>query len=57
MYRSKLIIQKIIKNNPDILCLQEVQNDLFNDFLLPKLMKLGYTGEFTPKNKYMFKIR
>lgn len=47
--RSIKLIENILKNNPDIICLEEV--DHFDDWFLPKLSAHGYDGIFLPKVK------
>ena len=49
-YRKKLLLKKIISSKADIVCLQEIQNDIFQNFI-PILYKYGYIGIFAPKNK------
>jgi len=41
-YRSSIIMKEIEAVNPDILCLQECDVDLFPEFYIPKLEYLGY---------------
>ena len=60
-YRWELIKREIELYNPDIICFQEVQNDLFYRDLLPYLLEKKYMGHFTamePKvtdlSKYLF---
>ncbi len=41
-YRAPRIVNEIEKVNPDILCLQECDFDLFSEYYLPNLEALGY---------------
>lgn len=45
-YRWELIKREINLYKPDIICFQEVQNDLFNRDMLPQLLQHGYTGYY-----------
>ncbi|XP_068577764.1 protein angel homolog 1 [Cebidichthys violaceus] len=45
-YRCSLLLEEIQKWEPDILCLQEVQEDHYNDQLYPVLSHMGYTCVF-----------
>lgn len=49
-FRAPLILSEISNVDPLILCAQEV--DHFEDFLLPELDKLGYSGIFTKKKDW-----
>jgi CCR4-NOT transcription complex subunit 6 len=49
-YRKNKIKKILINSKADILCLQEIQNDIFYDFT-PFFYKNGYIGIFIPKNK------
>ncbi|KAM3736235.1 hypothetical protein ACB098_10G146900 [Castanea mollissima] len=42
-YRQEILLEEIIKYDADILCLQEVQCDHFENFFEPELKKLGYS--------------
>jgi len=46
-FRKFRVVEEIIKYDPDVLCLEEV--DHFDDFLLPALKNFGYEGIFQPK--------
>ena len=50
--RLNLILKDIIKYNIDIICLQEVQSNLFYDDMIFKFMDLGYYGIFTPQKLF-----
>ncbi|XP_078429896.1 carbon catabolite repressor protein 4 homolog 1-like [Wolffia australiana] len=43
-YRRENLLREIVGYHADILCLQEVQCNHFDDFLAPKLEKHGYQG-------------
>ncbi|XP_053701249.1 protein angel homolog 1 [Synchiropus splendidus] len=45
-YRFKILLQEIQRSLPDILCLQEVQENHYYDQLCPALMQMGYTCVF-----------
>ena len=45
-YRSPRIINEIEKVNPDVLCLQECDFDLFSEYYLPNLEALGYVCHY-----------
>lgn len=49
-YRKKLIMKQILVSDADVICLQEIQNDIYYN-IIPKMYKCGYIGIFTPKNK------
>ncbi|OTN67148.1 putative Carbon catabolite repressor protein 4 [Plasmodium knowlesi] len=53
-YRKTKIIQEILNNSPDIICLQEIQNEHFLDFFKPSLGELGYEGVYKQKTKEIF---
>ncbi|CRG92965.1 carbon catabolite repressor protein 4, putative [Plasmodium gallinaceum] len=53
-YRKTKIIQEILNNNPDIVCLQEIQNEHFLDFFKPSLGEFGYEGVYKQKTKEIF---
>ena len=36
---------------PSVMCMQEVQADHYNDFLLPELEKAGYQGLYKQKTR------
>ena len=48
IYRWELIKRELKMYNLDIICFQEVQNDLFLRDILPFLATLGYMGYFVP---------
>lgn len=45
-YRSPRIINEIEKVDPDVLCLQECDFDLFSEYYLPNLEALGYNCHY-----------
>ncbi|KAJ7959013.1 Carbon catabolite repressor 4-like protein [Quillaja saponaria] len=53
-YRRQNLLQEIIKYNADILCLQEVQSNHFDNFLKPELTKLGYSVLFTKRDHLVY---
>lgn len=50
-YRKKVIIEEIRNYNADIICLQEVETEMFHSFFLPELTQDGYDGIFSPKSR------
>jgi len=50
-YRKQLIMKEIKHRDADIICLQEMQIDHFDNFLLPELTKLGYDGIIKSKTR------
>lgn len=50
-YRKELILQEIQAHDPDIVCLQEVNKDSFEDFFMVKLDYSDYKGIFWPKTR------
>jgi mRNA deadenylase 3'-5' endonuclease subunit Ccr4 len=45
--RKGLILQEILRHEPDVITLQEC--DHYQDYFLPELSAAGYTGVFAPK--------
>ncbi|XP_033122341.1 CCR4-NOT transcription complex subunit 6-like [Anneissia japonica] len=50
-YRRKGIMDEIINNSADIICLQEVETDQYFNFFLLQLKQHGYDGVFSPKSR------
>ena len=46
--RVKMIINEILEQNPDIICIQEMQTDKFYN-MLKTFMKFGYFGIYNPQ--------
>ncbi|CAH8269060.1 unnamed protein product [Arabidopsis lyrata] len=53
-YRRQNLLREIVKYRADIVCLQEVQNDHFEEFFSPELDKHGYQGLFKRKTNEVF---
>ena len=49
-YRLELLLLELQGYDADVLCLQEVQKDHFDDAFRPRLRELGYDGIFGPRN-------
>lgn len=45
-YRKQKLVQEFSAHQPDILCLQEVQESHLEEFYIPQLKALGYEGEY-----------
>lgn len=54
-YRKGRILAEIVAYNPDIICLQEVQADHFEDFFAPALLRRGYEGLYKQKTSSVFR--
>lgn len=48
-YRKQLVMAELVAYEADIICLQEVDDRVFGDFLMPILERRGYTGRYTNK--------
>lgn len=46
------ILEEIRHYSADILCLQEVEQEQFNDFFKVEFEKDGYEGVFSPKSRF-----
>ncbi|XP_026192424.1 uncharacterized protein LOC34621331 [Cyclospora cayetanensis] len=53
-YRKQRIIQEILTHKPDIVCLQEVEREHYEDFFLPQLAAEGYAGVYKQKTAEIF---
>ncbi|XP_043681471.1 2',5'-phosphodiesterase 12 isoform X3 [Vespula pensylvanica] len=50
-YRKQLILKELIGFNSDIICLQEVDNKIYDNDLMPTLSLLQYKSMFNTKNE------
>ncbi|KAH8196893.1 hypothetical protein TruAng_008948 [Truncatella angustata] len=50
-YRRKVIMDEFRERDADILCLQEIAGDAFENFFCPELAKLDYRGVHYPKTR------
>eukprot|EP00042_Codosiga_hollandica_P010605 m.23601 g.23601 ORF g.23601 m.23601 type:complete len:512 (-) comp35294_c0_seq3:59-1594(-) len=50
-FRKEHILQEILKEEPDIITLQEVETSEFYSYFLPNLHQRGYDGIFRPKSR------
>uniref|UniRef100_A0A803N0N4 poly(A)-specific ribonuclease n=1 Tax=Chenopodium quinoa TaxID=63459 RepID=A0A803N0N4_CHEQI len=53
-YRRKNLLCELINYNADILCLQEVQSDHFENFFKPELESFGYFVAYKKKTKEVY---
>ncbi|EPS68733.1 hypothetical protein M569_06033 [Genlisea aurea] len=53
-YRKQNLLREIVGYRADIVCLQEVQSDHFDDFFAPELDKHGYQALFKKKTTEVF---
>jgi len=53
-YRKQSLLREILSYQADILCLQEVQSDHFEDFWQPELGREGYTAVYKKKTGEVF---
>jgi CCR4-NOT transcription complex subunit 6 len=50
-YRKEIIVQEILQSNADIICLQEVELEQYEELFLPTLQSHGYDGAFLIKTR------
>jgi CCR4-NOT transcription complex subunit 6 len=50
-YRKELILQEVRAQNADIVCLQEVDTDSYNEYFRVQLAYNDYKGVFWPKSR------
>ena len=50
-YRKIQLLRELQQYDADIICLQEVQQDHYQQFLLPNLERMGYTGLYKSKTR------
>ncbi|KFK35106.1 hypothetical protein AALP_AA5G236700 [Arabis alpina] len=53
-YRRQNLLREIVKYRADLVCLQEIQNDHFDEFFAPELDKHGYEAIFKRKTNEVF---
>ena len=53
-YRRQCLLRELVAYRPDILCLQEVQSDHFEDFFSVELQKHGYAAVYKRKTTEVF---
>lgn len=53
-YRKQNLLKELLNYKADILCLQEVQSNHFQDFLAPELQKHGYTAIYKKKTTEIY---
>lgn len=50
-YRKELIMQEILQTGADVICLQEVELQQYDELFLPTLQQHGYEGVFLQKTR------
>ncbi|GBG26042.1 Glucose-repressible alcohol dehydrogenase transcriptional effector [Hondaea fermentalgiana] len=50
-YRKQLILQELRQHAADVICLQEMQLDHFDNYIVPELAKNGYQGIIKAKTR------
>ncbi|DBA89559.1 hypothetical protein WJX79_010338 [Trebouxia sp. C0005] len=53
-YRKQNLLKELLTYKADILCLQEVQSNHFDNFLAPELQKAGYTAIYKRKTTELY---
>ncbi|XP_074263015.1 carbon catabolite repressor protein 4 homolog 1-like [Silene latifolia] len=53
-YRRENLLHEIMQYDADIVCLQEVQSDHFENFFKPELAKYGYLAAYKKKTKEVY---
>ncbi|KAG1677548.1 hypothetical protein FOA52_014446 [Chlamydomonas sp. UWO 241] len=48
-YRKQLVLAELARYNADVVCLQEVDDKAFHEYLLPHMSLAGYAGRYTNK--------
>src|SRR6266516_3959296 len=50
-HRKELILQELLAQDSEIICMQEVDMESFNEYFRPKLALYDYKGVFWPKSR------
>ena len=53
-YRRQNLLREVLSYNADILCLQEIQSDAFEDFFAPELARAGYLAVYKRKTEQVY---
>jgi len=53
-YRRQSLVREIVCHQPDIVCLQEVQSDHYEEFYQAEMLKAGYTGVYKTKTAAVY---
>jgi len=53
-YRKQALLREILGQGADIVCLQEVQSDHYEDFFQPEMQKAGYTAVYKMKTAAVY---
>ena len=51
-HRKEIILSEILSQDPDIICLQELDKYNYDEFFRPKLAESGYKGYFAQKSRH-----
>jgi CCR4-NOT transcription complex subunit 6 len=50
--RKEIILGEILAQDPDVICLQELDKFNYDEFFRMKLAEAGYKGYFAQKSRY-----
>lgn len=50
-YRRKILFDELVEMQGDVVCLQEVQADHYEQDISPFMISLGYDGIYKPKSR------
>uniref|UniRef100_A0A7S0R3W3 Endonuclease/exonuclease/phosphatase domain-containing protein n=1 Tax=Pyramimonas obovata TaxID=1411642 RepID=A0A7S0R3W3_9CHLO len=53
-YRKQALLREILSQRADIICLQEVQSDHYEEFFAPEMKKAGYTAVYKMKTAAVY---
>jgi CCR4-NOT transcription complex subunit 6 len=53
-YRKQALLREILHHHADIVCLQEVQSDHYEEFFMPEMQKAGYTAVYKTKTAAVY---
>ena len=52
-HRKHRFLKELTTYDPDIICLQEVENERFSSFFQPEMSSRGYNGVFRAKSRHL----